>query len=70
MPTQMTFNLIACVYAAYLYFWVVGDGLEGDAQCFAMYRSALVLYRPLSFNMFWMLTVRHKLSSYLQRLRS
>ena len=37
MTIHMIFNLAACFFAGYLYFWKAGDGLEGDAQCFAMY---------------------------------
>ena len=58
MTVHMIFNLAACFYAGYLYFWEASDGLEGDAQCFAMYRVAFVLNRPFSINMFWLLTVR------------
>ena len=58
MTIHMIFNLAACLFAGYLYFWKAGDGLEGDAQCFAMYRVAFVLNRPFSINMFWLLTVR------------
>ena len=70
MTIHMIFNLAACFFAGYLYFWKAGDGLEGDAQCFAMYRVAFVLNRPFSINMFWMLTVRVGLKLALDRFVS
>ena len=60
LTVQLFLNLLACIYAFYNYFWVAGDGLEGDAKCFAMYRASIVLFRPLSINMFWLLTVNVK----------
>ena len=57
LTVQMFLNLMACIYACYNYFWRVGDGLEGDAKCFALYRTSIVMFRPLSVNMFWLLTV-------------
>ena len=61
LTVQMTLNLLACMLAFFNYFWVVGDGLAGDAKCLAMYRSSIVMFRPMSINMFWLLTVRHTL---------
>ena len=59
LTVQMFMNFLACIYAFYIFFWVIGAKLKGDAKCLAMYRSSFVLFRPMSLNMFWLLTVRH-----------
>ena len=55
------FNLIAALYSIYQYlFDIVKDGaqgLQGDFLCHGMYYVAAVMYKPLTLNMMWLLTV-------------
>jgi hypothetical protein len=56
----MFFNLLAALFSLGQYlFYIVNDGakLKGDFLCHGMYYVAAVMYKPLTLNMMWLLTV-------------
>ena len=53
----MAANLVQAMYALYQYFYGEAAGLQGGFLCRGSYFVAVVMYRPLCLNMFWILTV-------------
>ena len=55
----MAINLGIALFALGQYIFFVrndGDGLQGDWLCYGMYYTAVVMYKPFSLNMMWLLT--------------
>ena len=52
----MFLNLVAVLSTSIQYLFFLGP-LEGDFLCHAMYYAAIVMYKPLTLNMLWLLTV-------------
>ena len=52
----MFLNLVAVIGTSIQYLFFLGP-LEGDFLCHGMYYAAIVMYKPLTLNMLWLLTV-------------